>query len=215
MAPTARRSRVTSFRPPGWTPWGTTLASYYPAPQRAARFYGDNNFTGADTLADKADEVTGKVDHELTRWWKVNASYLHYRSREPSGNTLGTLPGSQSNLLYRKVDATQVNSLFTPNPTTVVSVRYGFNRFPNRTVEVSSGTNPTKLGFPAYYASAVQAFAFPDVTFQNLKEMGGNSTAESVYHSKNFLVSVSKFMGRPTASRPVSTTARSTSTSLT
>src|SRR5262249_44229235 len=52
---------------------GKTLASYYPAPQRTARYYGDLNYTGADTLFDRADEVTAKMDHEIKQWWKVNA----------------------------------------------------------------------------------------------------------------------------------------------
>ena len=177
-------------------PVGLSVASYFPAPQRAARFYGDKNFTGADILGDRADEVTAKADHEIRQWFRVNASYLHYRSREPSGNLLGTLPGSVSNLLFRKVDATQANAILTPSPTTVVSIRFGFNRFPNETREVSSGFNLASLGFPSAYASAVQAAAFPDLKFQNMQEMGGASTAQSVYYSRNFLASVSKFQGR-------------------
>src|SRR5262249_53431443 len=35
-----------------------------------------------------------------------------------------------------------------------------------------------------------------DTQFQNLKEMGGTSSTQSVFHSKNFLTSASKFMGR-------------------
>lgn len=175
-------------------PAGLKIASYYPAPQRDVSKYGAANFTGSDILTDRADELTSKVDHQFTSWWRANASYLHYGSKEPSGNLLGTLPGSQSNLLFRKVDATQVNNLLTPNPTTVISVRYGFNRFPNDTRELSAGFNPSSLGLP--YGSSIQALAFPDFKFQNLAELGGTSTSSGVFHSKNFLVSVSKFMGR-------------------
>lgn len=177
-------------------PVGAAVATYFPTPQRTASYYGATNFTGSDTLGDRADEYTAKADHEFTRWWRANASYLHYKSKEPSGNILNNLPGSGSNLLYRKVDATQVNNLLTPNPTTVISIRYGFNRFPNRVAEVSAGFSPTRLGFPAAYGAAVQTLAFPDMQFQNMAELGGTSTSEGVYHSRNFLVSVSKFMGR-------------------
>ncbi len=91
------------------------------------------NFTGSDNLSDRADEYMAKLDHEIFSWWKMNASYLHYKSREPGGNTLGTALTASSGtpyLLYRKVDATQVNSIMTLNPTTVLNLRFGFNRFP-------------------------------------------------------------------------------------
>ena len=56
---------------------------------------------------------------QVTRWWLANASYMHYGSKEPGGDLLGTFPGgSTSYLLYRKVDSTLVNSTFTVNPTT-------------------------------------------------------------------------------------------------
>lgn len=177
-------------------PAGLKAASYFPLPQRDARYYGDKNFTGSDILKDRADEFTSKVDHAFTHWWRANASYLHYGSTEPSGNLLGTLPGSQSNLLFRKVDATQVNNILIPNATTVVSIRYGFNRFPNATRELSAGLNPSTLGFTPGYANAIQTLAFPDLSFQNMAELGGNSTSSSVYHSKNLLGSVAKFSGR-------------------
>jgi trimeric autotransporter adhesin len=177
-------------------PVGLAVASYYPTPQRAAGFYGAKNFTGADTLFDRADEYTSKLDHEFTKWWRANASYLHYKSKEPSGNLLGTLPGSGSNMLFRKVDATQVNNILTPNATTVISVRYGFNRFPNRSAEVSAGFSPAQLGFPASYASTIQALTFPNMTFQDMQALGGTATSQSVFHSKNLLTSIAKFKGR-------------------
>jgi hypothetical protein len=123
---------------------------------------------------------------------------MHYKSREPGGNTLGTLPGASSNgpyLLYRKVDASAVNSIMTLNPTTVLTVRYGFNRFPNRTVGVSYGFNPTTLGLPASYANAVQAQYFPTITLLS-NTISSTSPSISVFHSKNFLASVSKYVGK-------------------
>ncbi|MDQ6699903.1 MAG: TonB-dependent receptor [Acidobacteriota bacterium] len=177
-------------------PVGLAVASFYPVPTKQGTLTGTTNFTGQDILTDRADEFTSKADHEMFAWWHVNASYLHYKSREPSGNLLNNLPRSSSNLLFRKVDATQVNNIFTPNPTTVVSVRYGFNRFPNQTDEVSSGFDPAKLGLPSSFSSATQARAFPAFVPQNFAQIGGNSTGSSVYYSKNLLASVAKYIGR-------------------
>lgn len=83
---------------------GLKVASYFPLPQRSISQYGANNYSGSDILSDRADEFTSKLDQEITHWWRVNASYLHYGSKEPSGNLLNSLPGRQSNLLFRKVD---------------------------------------------------------------------------------------------------------------
>jgi hypothetical protein len=178
-------------------PVGKAIISYLPAPQRAAAT-DSYNYTGTDTLIDRADEYTGKADHEILPWWKISGTYLHYKSREPGGNTLGTLPGASGNgpyLLYRKVDATVINSIMTPNPTTVVSLRYGFNRFPNITEGVSYGFSPAQLGFPASYTNSLQALYFPEIDLLNNKL---SSTSPSVpnFWSKNLLGSVSKFVGR-------------------
>jgi trimeric autotransporter adhesin len=178
-------------------PVGQAILSYLPLPQRSSATDA-YNYTGTDTLTDRADEYTAKLDHELFPWWKLNASYLHYKSREPGGNTLGTLPGASGNgpyLLYRKVDATAVNSIMTPNATTVVSIRYGFNRFPNITEGVSYGFSPGRLGLPANFVNSLQAQYFPEIDLLNNK-ISSISPSIPTFWSKNLLGSVSKFIGR-------------------
>ncbi|PWU07878.1 MAG: hypothetical protein C5B51_08840 [Terriglobia bacterium] len=144
---------------------GAAVLSYFPLPASSGKT-DSFNFTGTDTLSDRADEYTAKMDQTITQRWRVTGSYMHYKSREPGGNTLGTLPGGSSNgpyLLYRKVDATAVNSFVTLNPTTVLTVRYGFNRFPNFTQGISYGFSPAGLGFPSSYVGAIQAQYFPEI----------------------------------------------------
>jgi hypothetical protein len=174
-------------------PAGLAIASFYPLPQ--TNVAGVNNYQGTDTLTDRADEFTVKGDQEIFQWWKVNASYLHYKSREPSGDLLHTT-GSNQNLLYRKVDAIQLNSIMTPNATTVVSLRYGFNRFPNEVVEQSNGLNLTTLGLPAYYNNSVQARFFPGITMQTSGNLGDNSQGSTFFYSRSFLASVAKYFGK-------------------
>ncbi len=99
-------------------------------------------------------------------------------------------------MIYRKVDATQVNSTFTPTPTMVITARYGFNRFPNFTPPVSLGFNLTTLGLPSSLAAMTQYTAFPSITMSDLTSYGGGTTAQNVYHSKSFNTTLSKFMGR-------------------
>jgi hypothetical protein len=175
---------------------GANIAKEYVAPTRAAEFFGQANFSSSASLQDRADQTTVKLDHELFPWWRASLSYLHYGSKEPGENWFGTSTGPASWLLYRKVDATQFNNVLTPDATTVVSVRYGFNRFPNQSPQLSSGYNLASLGFSQRFLSQVQQPVFPNITMETFSGLGTNSNSQTVFHSKNLLGSVAKFMGR-------------------
>ena len=103
---------------------------------------------------------------------RANAS-----SRRRSGLAFSSISAPGASLLYRKVDATQVNNIFTPNPTTVISVRYGFNRFPNFTIYESSGFDPAKLGFPSSFVQQLQYLQFPSITMQTMTNLGAGGAS--------------------------------------
>src|SRR5262249_2800787 len=137
-------------------PVGVAIASYYPLPNIPAKAFGASNYNATAVEYDRADQVTAKVDQQVTSWMRASASYLHYGSREAAyayfGYSHPATPGQS--MLVRHVDATQANATLTPTPTTVVFLRFGFNRFPNRTYQLASdGFDLTKLGFPASYVS--------------------------------------------------------------
>ena len=107
----------------------------------------------ADTLNDifklnqRMASEFARISSAVTQWWRANASYLHYGSKEPSGNLLNVLPGSQSNLLFRKVDATQINNILTPNPTTVIA--RGWTPSTSRPTRRESNSITTAMGAPS------------------------------------------------------------------
>ena len=175
---------------------GRNMASYYPLPNVAADRYGALNYDASIGAYNRADQTTWKVDHEVTKWWRASASYLHYGSREPANAWWGGVATPNQAVLFRKVDATQVNSTLTPTPTTVLAVRYGFNRFPNFSTPTSLGFDLNRLGLPASLASATQFSAFPSIAVGGLQTYGGGTTAQSVFHSKSFNTTVSKFLGK-------------------
>jgi hypothetical protein len=178
-------------------PVGAAITSYLPLPQRSGKT-DSVNYTGTDTLFDRADQYTAKMEQSFTDRLRISASYMHYKSREPGGNTLGTPAGASSQnpyLLYRKVDATAVNATLTPNPTTVVTLRYGFNRFPNIFLPVSNGFDPGSLGLPASYVNGLPYRYFPTITLLS-NTISGQSPSWTVYWSKNAMVSISKYIGR-------------------
>ncbi len=112
-------------------PTGVAIANLYPTPTSNPTSYGGNDLTLASSIKARAVQYTGKIDEDFTSWWRSSLSYLRYYSLEP-GDTWFNSPATQSGWrLLRRVDTTQLNNFFTINPTTVISVRYGFNRFPN------------------------------------------------------------------------------------
>ncbi|MEG9432331.1 TonB-dependent receptor [Terriglobus sp. ADX1] len=159
--------------------------------------YGATNFQPTDLLGDRADEFIAKVDHQVTKWWLANASYLHYGSKEPGGNPLGSFAGgTTAYLLYRKVDAFNQNNVITLNPTTILTVSYGQNRFPNNTLDLTSNYDQTQLGFPSSYANSLQKKAFPAITMQSAASFGTNNSGPAVFYSRNIVVAVAKSLGR-------------------
>ncbi len=179
------------------SPIGRAMASYYPLPNvTGANIYGQLNYDASVAAYNRADQTTWKLDHEFFSWWRASASYLHYGSREPSNAWWGGVATPGQGVLFRKVDATQVNSTLTPSPTVVVALRYGFNRFPNFSTPTSLGFNLTELGLPASLASVTQFSAFPSIAVGGLTSYGGGNTSQSVFHSKSFNATVSKFVGK-------------------
>ncbi|WP_446742012.1 carboxypeptidase regulatory-like domain-containing protein [Silvibacterium acidisoli] len=155
---------------------GRNIASYYPSPQTSGPT-GSYNFTGVDNVRDHAQEVTVKLDEQIRSWWNVSGSYIFYEALQPLGNPLGTLPGSYSYTYHRQVDATQFNSTWILNPTTVLTARYGNNRFPNLIAEVSQGFDPASLGLPASYSSQVESKFFPTIFLRNFSQLGQNTSS--------------------------------------
>jgi len=185
-------------------PVGLAIAATFAKPSFAAPF-GATNVGYSGVLPSKAGQGTVKVDHRLTDWWSANVSFLRYHSNEPGENWFPGLPSSPEQwLLDRRVDATQVNNTIVVNPTTVLAVRYGFNRFPNYSYARSQGFNLGSLGFNPGLVSSIPSPQFPIVTFQNYysgDQMGGGAPGGGnngyfVPYSRNLVASVAKYIGR-------------------
>jgi hypothetical protein len=177
---------------------GQALLNAYPKANTTLNTYAADNFNGGDTLGDRADEFNGKLTHQFGERWLADFYYLHYGSKEPGGNALTTLAGSSSSyLLYRKVDAVGIQNTITLNPTTLLTVGFGFNRFPNDTRDISSGFNQATLGFPANYLSALSKSGFPAITADSgLANEGTSNSGPAVYFSRNTVIGLSKNLGK-------------------
>jgi len=180
-------------------PVGQAILNVYPMPTSSSIVnYGANNFVGGDTLGDRADEFNGKLTHQFGSRWLADLYYLHYGSKEPGGNALKVFSGSTSSyLLYRKVDATSIQNTITLTPTTLATIGFGFNRFPNNTLDISNGFQQSTLGFPSSYTNALSKQSFPAISNDSgLASMGTGNSGPAVYFSRNFPVSLSKTIGK-------------------
>ena len=178
-------------------PVGLAVAAQYPTPGYAPKDYGGADLTLASSIKARAVQYTGKVDEDFTSWWRSSLSYLRYYSLEP-GDTWWGVSTQSGWRLQRRVDATQLNNLFTLNPTTVVAVRYGFNRFPNFGYNSSQGYNISALGFDPSYANSIAPAlaefpAFNMTTFSSQGESDGSYYDEA---SHNFSVALDKYIGK-------------------
>jgi hypothetical protein len=181
--------------PPGRiSPVGQNIVNYFPHANIQGLPAGSTNYTlPASGPENRGDEFIGKLDHQFFKWWAANVSYLHYGSLIPFGNALGTEPGSGSITYDRHVDATQLNNIFTLNPTTVLSVRFGFNRFPNTILPLSKGFSPTALGLPAYN---YQFDFFPPVDLTNYTSLSVQTATTDFWYSRNLFTQIAKEVGR-------------------
>jgi hypothetical protein len=98
------------------------------------------------------------------------------------------------------VDATQANTTVTATPTTVVSLRWGFNRYPNYVYALSQGFDLASLGFAPSLIHSLQLPAsqqyFPTITMGDMQSFGGSGPTNTFYYSTSFSGTVSKFRGR-------------------
>ena len=177
---------------------GFAIAQTFAKPTSTAAF-GDTNVSYFGQLPSKAGQGTVKLDHRVTDWWQANVSFLRYHSNEPGENWFPNLPSTPEQwVLDRRVDATQVNSTISVNPTTVLAVRYGFNRFPNDDYQHSLGFNLASLGFSPTFVNSVVRPTFPIVRFQNYypgDQMGVGDNSFYVPYSRSFVSSIAKYIG--------------------
>jgi trimeric autotransporter adhesin len=195
----ARTPFANNIIPPSLiSPIGLNLASYYPLPTSVASYYGQPNQTVAVNTQDRADQATFKVDHEFFPWLKASASYIHYGSTEPSNQWFQTVATPNQNIIYRHVDGVQANAVATLSPTTVLTVRFGQNRFPDFEPNQSNGFKLTTLGFPAAVDALTPQYPdFPSISMTgDFTSYGGGTATWTVYHSQSVNAEVSKFMGK-------------------
>ena len=192
---------------------GQSLASYYPAPNLATPYYQAPNYSFTGSYPNRGDQRLFKLDHSFTEWFRVSASYIHQKTFEVDYPTnIFPNPGTpdQTFCCDRKIDATAANATITPNSTTVITARWGFNRFYSKSTPESLGFDLASLGLPASLIAATPNPAFPAITMggavngcatattSDYTGFGGGCTNQDVFYSHSFNATVSRFLGKHT-----------------
>jgi hypothetical protein len=180
-------------------PVGQALASYYPT--ASAAYYAQPNYEFTGSYPNRGDQRLFKVDHLFNNWFRGSVSYIHQKTFEvdyPEDIFPNAGAPDQGFCCDRKIDATAANATITPDSTTVITARWGFNRFYSRSTVESAGFNLASLGLPASLIAATANPAFPAITMSDYSSYGGGTASQDVYYSRSFNVTASKFLGRHT-----------------
>ena len=180
---------------------GLQLASYYPLPNAPTPYYGAPNYNFTGSYPNRGDQRTAKMDREFTPWFRASGSFVYQKTFEtdyPNNIFPNVATPNQTYCCDRKIDATQANATITPNATTVIAVRWGFNRFYSRSTQESAGFNLASLGLPQTLVSVTPDPAFPAITMADVSSFGGGTAAQDVYYSRSTNTTLSKFLGRHT-----------------
>ncbi len=189
IVPAGRISRV-----------GLAIAATFPQATSGSPYYGAPNMPYSAAIRSKADQKTIKVDQIITKRWSTALSYLRYNSTEPQATWFRDTPSTpQQGILSRMVDATQWNNTVTVSPSTMLAVRYGFNRFPNLSTSLSQGFNVASLGFSENFTKQIQSPTFPNVALQSFyvgDSMASGVNSNIIFYSRNLSAMLSKSIGK-------------------
>ncbi|MBS1826418.1 MAG: carboxypeptidase regulatory-like domain-containing protein [Acidobacteria bacterium] len=118
-----------------------------------------------------------RVDHNINNVWKVFARWnYNYRNGGRINYDGWETPARRATHLTRRNDGAAVDAVATLSPTTVLSLRLGFNRFKEESLFTPADVS--SLGFPAKLAGQLQIpNKYPIVTFENYLQTGNNETA--------------------------------------
>jgi hypothetical protein len=180
-------------------PVGQALASYYPT--ASASYYAQQNYNFTGSYPNRGDQALFKLDHQFTNWLRASGSYIHQKTFEvdyPENIFPNAGSPNQTFCCDRKIDAVAGNATLTPNATTVITARWGFNRFYSKSTPESLGFDLASLGLPPSLVSATPNPAFPAITMSDYTSFGGGASNQDVFYSRSFNVTAARYVGRHT-----------------
>ncbi len=174
------------------SPVGRKILDFYPKPLTPGRADGTNNYEDA-SLKERAKYYThtGRFDHAASDRQRLFVRGSFYRRDSDYNNYFYNIAtGQWFQFLSR---AAVIDDVYTITPTTVMNVRYGYNRFirVTRSNPGADGFDLTTLGFPKAYNDLIpkEIRTFPRIDFPGGTYQGtgvGSEWRPNDIHSLNF-----------------------------
>jgi hypothetical protein len=132
------------------------LDTYYPSPLTAGNPDGTNNYLRPE-LVERANYFTHslRVDHNINDKQRLFGRINYYDRNSDYNNYFNNLVTGEYFTFASR--AATLDHVWTLTPTTVINMRYGYNRFIRATNSNPDqrGFDLTSLGFPASYANQI------------------------------------------------------------
>jgi len=175
-------------------PVGAKLLSYLPTPD-VDRDNGQANYFGSDVVKDAAQQGTIKLDHHFGANVSLSGFFLRQTSHEPNTNFFRDNKfAAPSYQLDRGIDVLTINNTYIVNQSTVVTLRYGWNRFDDN-YRLPFDFDAHTLGFDKSFADAIPVQKFPDLTISGYGGTGFTGKQNNKYYSSGFNGTLTKLAG--------------------
>jgi hypothetical protein len=170
-----------------FSPVGRKILEFFPRPLQAGNADGTNNYLRPEmqevidyhSHTIRLDQVVSDKQRLFARvsWYDRAAAYNNYFNNLATGTKFGF-----------ESRAAVLDDVYVLSPTTVLNVRYGYNRFIrlDRPNPESWGFDLTTLGFPAAYNNAIPAEirSFPQINMTGYQGTGfGNDYRPTDIHA--------------------------------
>ncbi len=162
-------------------------------------FTGQNNFFFQGKAPTNIDRATSKVDHNFNDRHRLFFRYTIFNNRNEAP-TLWEGPGCPDGGCFANKERQQNVALdysWTLNPTTLISLRYGFARSILDRASKNLGFKPTSLGLPANIEAGADLLAFPEFGVEEMTMPGllHHWNFRSANQAHTFVGTVSKVLG--------------------
>jgi hypothetical protein len=192
-------------------PVAAAMLKYMPMPDRNADD-GSTNYTRTGVIPNQFEqEYTVKIEHKITDRSSISGFYLYNRTNEPNDDYFApglTGPNRFADpndyLLKRRPQVIAINNTNTLSPSSVLSLRFGWTRFPDNNT-ITLPFDPSTLPFSPSFLSLITLKKFPDVRIrsydqatQNTTTLGAIDPTQINWKSLTFNGGYSKFVGTHT-----------------
>ncbi len=175
---------------------GKTILNYMPTPDRNADD-GTQNYSYTDLLPSTAYQWTLKVNQNFNNALSMSGFFLRQSTGENSYNLNPEHPFAGTQYFLKRSDDTLVlNGTYVVNDSTVLTVRGGWNQFPDgNKLPVPFDATSLWPGNSALTSAFPDANRFPSTTMTGYASTGWSSRSDNVYYQYGANGTLSKLSG--------------------